>query len=168
MSRFGITKSSTPADYGTPEEDLKADWGTIMGDVWRTPTGGLSGECRYLISTRTVNGGTGSDHSYSKKTVNEKRGIVLYPDDFTGSVYAGSNWGTFELAGCVFLPAAGMRSNYPSPVVSKVGEEGWYWSSTGKVSGSAYMIYFNSSTVSGISETGRATGRSVRLVRDYN
>ena len=44
------------------------------------------------------------------QSVNSKTGIVIYPDNYTGSVYSGSDWTTFEAAGCVFLPAAGYRN----------------------------------------------------------
>ena len=89
---YGIN-SSTAYDssdtYGNgPGESLKSDWGAnVIGsypaNVWRTLT---IDEWTYLIETRTVNGGKGSGHSYTLK-MNGNLGIVLYPDNYTGSFY---------------------------------------------------------------------------------
>lgn len=95
------------------------DWGTVaassIGAGWRTLTGGTSGEWEYLINGRTVNGGKGNNYSYTLgQSVNGMLGIVLYPDNYTGATYTtaqSANWSSFEAAGCVFLPAAGWRSD---------------------------------------------------------
>ena len=95
----------------------------------------------HLFNTRTVNGGTGEGYSYTLgKSINGKLGIVFYPDNYTGSEYAGSNWSTFEAAGCVFLPAAGWRK--PDGTFDYIGELGRYWSSTdyGSYSPQTYLI----------------------------
>ena len=143
------------------------DWGVNMGSGWRTLTGNNSGEWNYLFNTRTVNGGQGSGHSYTKgQKVNNVLGVVLYPDDYTGAAYTtGANWSTFESAGCVFLPAAGWRGGSS---VNSVGSYGAYWSSTAYDTNNARHLSFSSNsgvnTVNPTSYNGRSSGYSVRLV----
>lgn len=67
-------------------------------------------------------------------------GLVLYPDDYTGSVLSGTVATLPE--GVVFLPAAGSRED---SAVEGVDYSGFYWSSTA-----------------------RNAGYSVRLVTDAN
>ena len=148
------------------------DWGVNMGTGWCT----LSiAEWHYLFYTRTVNGGIGSGKSYTLgQSVNGKLGVVLYPDDYTGAAYTtGSNWSTFESAGCVFLPAAGYRDKeyYESDVVDwvdAVGERGYYWSSSANSDDEeeAHYVYFDSEDL-GVDDydDSRYFGHSVRLVR---
>lgn len=136
------------------------DWGVNMDGGWRTLS---KAEWVYLFKTRTVNGGTGSRHSYTLgKKVNNVLGVVLYPDDYTGAVYTGANWSTFESAGCVFLPAAGYRNGTS---VNSVGSYGAYWSSTASGTEYAYHVYFYSDSMSPEGYNGRSSGYSVRLVR---
>ena len=127
------------ADFS--QEDILADatqrnydWYTLSKDEWV-----------YVFNTRTVNGGTGAGKSYTlKATVGSKMGIVLYPDNYTGTVYSGSDWASFEAAGCVFLPAAGYRLGTS---VSNVGSLGRYGSSTVNGSYAAYLVYFDSADI---------------------
>lgn len=127
---------------------------------WRTLS---SAEWAYLFNSRTVNGGTGSGKSYTlNATVGSRMGIVLYPDNYTGSVYSGSDWASFESAGCVFLPAAGCRTGTS---VEWVGSYGYYWTSTVYDTGYAYSVYFDSGKVNPESKLKRYYGYSVRLVR---
>lgn len=149
--------------YVTGSADLSGttDWGSRMGSGWRTLT---QAEWNYLFNTRTVNGGTGSGKSYTLgQTVNNVLGVVLYPDDYTGSAYTtGSDWATFESAGCVFLPAAGNRNGSS---VGNVGYQGYYWSSTASITNTAYTVYFNSDALNADIISSRHVGFSVRLVR---
>lgn len=145
--------------YGTYAQ---GDWGTNMGAGWRTLT---NAEWTYLFNTRTVNGGTGNGKSYTLgQSVNGKLGIVIYPDDYTGATYSGSDWSTFESAGCVFLPAAGRREGTS---VSNAGSNGNYWSSSpdGSNAVGAYFMRFNSVTLIPANLDYRYDGFSVRLVR---
>jgi hypothetical protein len=71
-------------------------------------------------------------------------------------------WSKLEVAGAVFLPAAGYR--YGSNV-GDMQSNGTYSSATDYTSRGAYYIYFNSSETD-ISNSGRCVGRSVRLVKD--
>lgn len=168
---YGISNSGSAHinDYGTKTasdgETLRADWGKTIdpsGTTWRTLT---SDEWNYLLNTRTVNGGTGSGNSYTLgQNVNGKLGLVIYPDDYTGGAYTtGSDWSTFESAGCVFLPAAGFRTDSS---VSYVGSYGYYWSSSPESSPAGYasQVNFSSGSLDGPTYRERYYGHSVRLV----
>ena len=158
--------SNTQANHGNASgESLKTDWGTAaassIGTGWRTLT---SAEWTYVFNTRTVNNGTGSGKSYTwGKSVNGVLGVVLYPDDYTGAEYSGSDWSDFESAGCVFLPAAGRRNGTS---VYTVGSYGGYWSSTAHGTGIAYDVYFYLDSVDPAKDYERVYGFSVRLVYD--
>lgn len=179
MAYLPYSTSTTSSDYyayGASGSNLydgngTADWGynaiSNGGNTenqWRTLK---TEEWVYVLSTRTVNGGTGSGKSYTLgQSVNGVLGVVLYPDDYTGSEYSGSDWATFEAAGCVFLPAAGYRKYDASAY--DVGSLGYYWSSSRNESFSAYYLYFNSGIVGTVSGGVRYFGYSVRLVKDAN
>ena len=120
-------------------------------------------EWLYLFNTRTVNGNTGAGYSYSLNiTYGGKMGVVLYPDDYTGSVLSGSVTNLPE--GVVFLPAAGFRDGSD---VYVVGSGGGYWSATPVGSGYAFFLYFDSSNAL-MDDRYRYYGFSVRLVVDEN
>ena len=171
VAQYGINKANS--GYGTStSEALKSDWGTLAisnggntaNSGWRTLT---KDEWTYLFNTRTVNGGTGSGKSYTLgQNVNGKLGLVIYPDDYTGAAYTtGSDWSEFESAGCVFLPAAGLRNG---TTVGSVGTDGRYWSSSplGSDVEKAYNVFFLSDSLTPANEHTRFRGFSVRLVRD--
>ena len=155
---YGMSTSGTSSTYS----GNFVDWGATMGSGWRTLS---RAEWTYLFNTRTVNGGKGSGKSYTYgQNVNNVLGVVLYPDDYTGAAYTtGSNWSTFESAGCVFLPAAGSRDGTS---VNYFGSNGYYWSGTANGTSSAYRVSFYSSGGDPQNSTGREYGCSVRLVRD--
>ena len=109
-------------------------------------------------------------------------GLILFPDNFNGSAsYDGVTWGTInagsawsttcttagwaalEAAGCVFLPAAGIRSN--APAVDYVNSEykGVYWSSNVESKYNGIGIGFFSGNT-GLHSGGRNQGWAVRLV----
>ena len=162
--------STTDTDYGPTDGTsgltgtyAQGDWGTNIGTGWRTLT---SAEWVYLLDTRNVNGGTGNDKSYTEgQTVNGNKGLVIYPDDYTGSTYSsGDDWSTFEAAGCVFLPAAGVRNG---TTVSGDNSTGFYWSSTPSTTTNAYYMTFTSAYLASSSNASvRNRGRSVRLVKN--
>lgn len=119
-------------------------------------------EWTYLFNTRTVNGGTGAGKSYSLNIIyGGKRGVVLYPDNYAGSVLSGRVDSLPE--GVVFLPAAGLRRG---SFVDNVGVYGYYWSSTTKNQDSAYSVYFGSDYVNPSNSVFRILGYSVRLVTE--
>ena len=165
-AQYGISNkieyyTTTTSDYGNgPSENLKSDWGNTIATGWRTLD---KDEWAYLFG-RTVNGGTGAGKSYTLgKSVFGVEGIVLYPDNYEGAEFAGGDWTPFEIAGCVFLPAAGHRQG---TTVANPGLDCHYWSSSPESATTAYQVSYTTSTLN-IAGTGyRCTGHSVRLV--YN
>lgn len=80
-----------------------------------------------------------------------------------------ASWTTLQNAGCVFLPAAGVRSD---SYVGDVGTDGQYWSSSAVDASSvawpsARFMFFSTRDVSPQSFNQRSLGQSVRLVQDY-
>ena len=194
-AQYGIT-SSTKMDntngYGNNVgEALKSDWGTLMGDGWRTLTGGSGGEWEWLLgpssspdpgtncrTSSTVNGTANA--RFAKATVAGKTGMILFPDSYThpsgvtaptsintrgaaytANSYDATDWGKMEAAGCVFLPAAGCRSG-----ASVSNSYGYYWSATSYCSTSAYSLYFSSGLVNSADYGNRRSGFAVRCVYD--
>ena len=134
--------------------DVNDNWFALSDEQWR-----------YLLDDRTVNGGTDNGYSYTfGQKVSGILGLVLYPDNYNGDTYAGSNWESFEAAGCVFLPAAGFRMDSD---VYYVGDYGYYWSNTLCNEGYAYGLYFSNNFMS-VDGYVCDFGQSVRLVRDAN
>jgi len=137
--------------------------------AWRTLSGGSSGEWQYLLSTRSVNGGTGEGKSYQRATINSDAtgvyGVIIYPDNYTSQTtatsYTSSQWTAMESAGCVFLPAAGFRNDSD---VYKVGDYGLYSSSTACGEDDAYGLFFYSDDFKPHNSDIRDNGCSVRLV----
>ena len=165
-NKYGITSSSATNNkngYGNvASESLKSDWGALIGLGWRTLS---MAEWTYLLSTRTVNGGKGAGKSYTlNQSVNGKKGMVIYPDNYTGAVYSGSNWASFEAAGCVFLPAAGWRNG---TTIQNINDRGFYWSSTPANTTDAKRMFF-AGGLDLIDSNSRAYGFSVRLVKEYS
>ena len=179
IKQYGINTSETASDYGDSASDELSDWGTLMGSGWRTPTGGESGEWYYLLNTRSASTVDGTaDARYVKATVCEKVGLIIFPDVyihpsgvtaptnintsdafFAGNTYDSSAWSQMESAGCVFLPAAGIRGGS-----SVNGGDGHYWSATPAGSDSAYLLYFVDYDFSPADSYYRSSGQSVRLV----
>jgi len=160
----------TNKDQTTPSADF-----TVEGQSgkWRTLSGGSGGEWEYLLTGRTVNGGTGDGNSYQRATINSDAtgvyGLIIYPDNYTAQTtttsYTSSDWQIMEAAGCVFLPAAGYRTGSS---VYFAGSYGYYWSSTASDAYGAYGLNFISSLVYPASLDSRGGGRSVRLVQTIN
>ncbi len=192
-AQYGITSSYSEAlgqtdGYGNnATESLKSDWGTTMGNGWRTLT---ADEFKYIFGVNTGDKRTGStvgitDNVYfTLAAINTDgtsvKGMILFPDD--GTIGAdGATWGTFNnysawttqctsaqwtalaAKGCVFLPAAGYRNNNWAYEI----EAGEYWSSSSHSSGSTYatMAFFSYGNFE-VDSSPRVYGYSVRLVRD--
>lgn len=158
---WGYGTWSTSPDSKNYQTGDFTDWGSQIGDgnTWRTLS---KDEWTYLFNTRTVNGGTGKDKSYSLNiTYGGKMGLVLYPDNYTGSVLSGTVEALPE--GIVFLPAAGSRNGSN---VNNVGHIGLYWPSTACDSDCAYRVHFVRDVVYPDLITYRNIGYSVRLVTE--
>ncbi len=154
------------SDWGC--NTIYTHYGDATGSGWRTLT---SAEWKHLISTRTVNGGTGEGKSYQRATINSDAtgvyGMLLYPDGYTSQTeadsYTAEEFRTMEQAGVVFLPAAGNRNGTG---LYYVGSNGNYWSSSCYSNSSrAFRMNFDSSNVNPQSNTYRYSGFAVRLVR---
>ena len=128
-----------------------------------------------MFNTRSTNSGI----RYAKAKVNNIKGVILLPDDWSTSYYSLSNtdqydasfssntitasqWNTLEQHGAVFLPAAGDRSGTS---VSFVGSVGLYWSASCRDSGRAWVVYVDGSDLNADNYSNRYFGQSVRLVR---
>ena len=193
VSDYGVTDPKA-ADETLTGDYANGDWGVYnsasIGSGWHTLT---SGEWQYLIHSRTtsvtVNGTSHARYTEAKILTDGSGtdgltynicGVVLFPDDFDGSVsYSGVTWGTInaesnwattcttagwnalEEAGCVFLPAAGSRSGTE---VTSAGVYGVYWTATARTTEYVDDVYIGPSTCSAYGGNYRYLGRSVRLV----
>ncbi len=165
-------------DYRLFDQSRKADWGYNIikedcqaGD-WRTLT---IGEWDYLLHIRN----TSSGMRFVKAQVNDINGLILLPDQWSGSVYNLNHanqveasftgniisiivWRRLKEFGAVFLPLAGRRRG--ETTIEYAGSKGYYYSSEcGGRFGFSILIdhdYIGEQTIS------RNVGASVRLVRD--
>ena len=175
-TNFGVMTSTSANDY----PGSFVDWGTnqIGNDApntWRTLS---QDEWQYLLNTRT--------NASSLKGVAQVTGIngmVFLPDNWTCpsdvtfksgfggygidhyaayQTFTAEEWSKLEAAGAVFLPTAGNRGGSN---VYDVQFCGYYWSATeGGNNGAYYLIIY--SDASGVNYYNRASGYSVRLVKD--
>lgn len=163
------------SDYNLNDQTGKADWGYNpisnggnTENIWRTLT---KDEWDYILNVRYVESGI----RFAKAKVNDIKGLILLPDNWSASIYELQNtnstaanyedntidlasWNyTFENNGAVFLPVAGYRA----PTTYYSGS-GYYWTATSKSTNYAYII-----NVAGSSgENYRNWGSCVRLARN--
>ena len=180
--------TTSPEDYypyGSNTFDLfdqtgQADWGynAIANGgntehLWRTLT---TEEWDYLFEIRA----TPSGIRFAKARVGNVNGVILLPDDWSGSyfnlnfpnttnVYYENNvisweqWDTIEQHGAVFLPAAGYRLGTD---VNNTGSSGHYWSSTHRFEYRAYCVSIFDSGLYPQAIDFLFNGFSVRLVQE--
>jgi len=124
-------------------------------------------EWAYIMNRRasgaTVNGTSNARFTKAAITISDSpstvvNGMILFPDGYDGSTPDGVTWGTIngqssgwvtsctkagwealELAGCVFIPAAGYRYGTS---VSNVNTRGYYWGQNLRYSGCSYILQF--------------------------
>lgn len=99
---------------------------------------------------RTVNGGQGEGHCFNIVRLGSILGLLLYPDNYTGTTYSTSHPSLLNAypeiteipEGCVFLPATGYISNSGSGVLNV--NSGYYWTKDGyTLTGKYYFYYLN-------------------------
>ena len=174
---------------GSNDADLlgtyaNSDWGVYNGaDIyygsavsglssWRTLT---DDEWNYLLTGRT-----NAASKYALATINGiYKGLILLPESWTlpagltftpgiasgysTNTYSLEDWDKMEMAGAIFLPAAGFRNGTNTSDVNVVG---FYWSATHKTGMQANSLHFTSSSVSASTGKSRGNGCSVRLVKN--
>ena len=190
---LSVSSSSSygPSDNSSLNEETEYDWGVHNaisngGDdvnIWRTLT---MSQWDYLLNQRQ-NGTDATDvYRYAKSTVNGVSGVILFPDGFSPSdilsvnspntstatyssnTISQSQWVEFEAAGCVFLPAAGIRNDTS---ISNMGSRGYYWSATQYPNTNGYRpqaFLFSDSLLYAYYGQQKYLGLSVRLVRVYS
>ena len=178
---FGWGTGSNPTLSSTNYTDYSTfvDWGSnaiINGgnavNQWRTLT---QSEWYYLLYSRTnasSKRGTGN--------INGVGGLIILPDsweqpsgcpqfspgvasDWSHNSYTLAQWAQMELAGAVFLPAAGYRLGTD---VGDMGSSGLYWSSTPNDEDNAYYVGFIGRYLNAAYSDYRGDGFSVRPVQD--
>lgn len=178
-THFGIHQSSAASTYSGDFLDWGAnEIGPYAADTWRTL--GVT-EWNSLLKSRDASTvGTTPNARYAKAKVNDVPGVILFPDQYThptgvavpsnindgtssfaGNVYNVDDWGKMELAGCVFLPAAGTRE---ATTITKVGSECNYWSNYSPAADQAGIMSMTGSELA-IDAPSRHYGQAVRLVR---
>ena len=169
----GLTGSYAEADWAWHNPISN---GGDTAHLWRTLT---QEEWQYLLNTRNTTSGI----RYAKAEVNNIKGVILLPDnwsasyytlgsintdsvDFTANIISASTWaGSLESNGAVFLPAAGFRLGLN---VYHAGGSGFYWSTTPGDEMSACLMHFCKSCCNALSGGSRCIGHSVRPVMDNN
>ena len=171
--------------YSLVDEYANSDWGVYnsisnggnSAGMWRTLT---QDEMHYLLFDRTTTYGI----RFAEARVNGVNGVVLLPDNWNPSIYSLHNptggwyeantisladWPTLEMAGAVFLPAAGFRNGTN---VGELNNECSYWTASyynwESAESKAYYTYFNNGGYWWSKDDWRCVGHSVRLVHDVN
>ena len=157
-------------------------WNTLGGDEWDFL---LCYDKAYPSKASTINGVANA--RYAKGKVNRVKGLILFPDlyiqpagiklpeainedksdlGWSKNDYKDDDWTRMEVAGAVFLPAAGTRFD----TSSYWEDEGSYWTCTQHPNGdnekgsSAENLHFNAKHVYPDVGEIRSFGLSVRLV----
>ncbi len=118
-------------------------WETLSKDQWYNILG-LSG----ATFPRTVNGHSGEGYCFNIVRLGSILGILLYPDNYTGTTYSTNHPNTLNAypdieqipEGCVFLPATGNIANSASGYGNS--GRGYYWTSSGSWNSSRRQYSF--------------------------
>ncbi|MCQ2058009.1 MAG: fimbrillin family protein [Bacteroidaceae bacterium] len=127
--------------------ELKGFWRALSNAEWN-----------YLINTRVVNGGTGEGHTCVKATINERPGLIIFCDGYTGET---ENLTSIP-EGCAFLPICGYRRDES---IQSANMYGYCWSSTSSSGNQAYCVNFRNEVKASVAND-RKYGFPVRLVVD--
>lgn len=186
-----LTGDYANGDWGVyNSEDLGAEgWRTLTHDEWIWLIGyqkDPGSTCRRTDATiRSQTNCRFTQATINLDAYNSVKGVIIFPDHYTGPTsntsditWGGINnynytwattcsldgWYALEAAGCVFLPAAGVRESNEGKQV-KEQQYVAYWASDAGASSTAYMLWMASNNVVVISMN-RSLGVCVRLVRD--
>lgn len=147
-------------------------------------------EWEYLINLRTSAEEGAEKARYAKATIVDENtsvtGLILFPDEFSvpedvmfpsgintasssfdTNSYTTAEWKKFEIAGAVFLPAAGARA-HANNYIHNVGLECYYCSSSpcDNDTGVAHALYFHQNIVDTRCTNQRNNGCCIRLVTE--
>lgn len=170
-SDWGIhTKSSDDYIGGEFKEwgqqiDNNGTWRTLTADEWEYLLERVNDKGELLNQVTYINYTDVDDHDSGNF------GLILYPDNYSGDVtgadYTSAQWTSMQNAGCVFLPAAGLRagSNVSYPTT------GFYWTSSADEESMPYFMVIGDSgaavkNYSSAPSVSRCSGCAVRLVTD--
>ena len=166
--------------YNLYDQTGQADWGYNaisnggnQTNQWRTLT---TDEWQYVFNTRTTSSGL----RYAKAKVNNVKGVILLPDNWSSSTYSLNNtnqgsasyssntisisqWSIIENAGAVFLPAAGYRRGTTASFVNSHGD---YWSASFLDRNLACIVSFTGEYLYPLAGSSHYQGQAVRLVQD--
>lgn len=147
-------------------------WGVLSQAEWHT-----------LINTRTVSNTLHTEARYTLATLGGSyKGLIVFPDHyvhpegtgFTAGTYNGASnftatvsmegWAKMEMAGCMFIPAAGYKSSTNNGWQA-VGSAVCVSSTTKKDSGHYYTPYFADGNVDMSDNSNTETWSSVRMYK---
>ncbi len=166
---FSLSQGNEACQALNNSGNYSRTWRSLSAEEWL-----------YLFNIRN----TESGFRYAKAQVNSVNGMILLPDDWSGSYYSleninkedadysgnaitASQWNTLESHGAVFLPAAGCRffGFLDGWNVYDIGTMGYYQSST-LSPGNMLACGFSNYSVSPQYHDYPNTGISMRLVSD--
>ena len=170
-------------DYYPDSRDMFGynDWSgaTQVSDGWSVLS---QAEWKTLINERTVSNTLHTGARYTLATLGGSyKGLIVFPDHyvhpegtgFTAGTYNGASnftatvsmegWAKMEMAGCMFIPAAGYNSS--STGWQAVGSAVCVSSTTKKDSGHYYTPYFADGNVDMFDNSNTGTWSSVRMYK---
>lgn len=174
-NKYGYGPSLNQINKNLTKGSAKYDWGVYNSilnggnepNQWRTLT---QSQWLYIINKRED-----AASKWFRATVNNVKGVVLLPDEytentipyttgvtgFTTNTFSVDDWTIMENEGAVFLPAAGSRygTTYTPGDVT-------YHSTTYRDSARNYLLHVLEGNTSFNYIGPRCTGRAVRLVKD--
>ena len=167
--------------FGGQSLAAEDDWGASM------PSCGLftltQAQWDYLLNTRSTSTVNGVPNArYMKCTIQDSKGLLIFPDDFswpagagaettataindpnadfTTVVYYRSPASYLTAAGCIFLRADGYRDGTSD---SECGTAGYYWTSTSYSSSEPWFLYFDNATLSIRHDSGMTVGKGAAV-----
>ena len=137
--KYGVNTSINNDDY----QGEFVDWGTLFPDEWYTLS---KNEWLYLLFSRT-----NATNLKQLAKVGDVYGVLLFPDEwvmpydvatpshdeFNRYSYSLEDWQKLEIAGAVFLPAAGRRSGADQV---NTNHYTYYWTSTKETPDKVYYL----------------------------